>query len=159
MYKLAWSYFWLKLTNLQTTWNRWSPHNYSLFCIQNKEIGICPRTWKVRKVGEEVAEGGGRERGRRGGGEKLAFFQKFQHLRWPVVAGATQEVEGIQKIALHPINHLKTVHLIHVFLKGQENVSHRYLSHFLPCSHQLWSIQSSLCQAINVTKVTMLLQQ
>ena len=65
---------------------------------------------------EEEEEGGG------GGMEvveevKCCQFVKT-HLGWPVVAGATQEVEGVQKIPLHPINHPKTVCLIHVFLWG-----------------------------------------
>ena len=51
--------------------------------------------------------------------EEVKYCQLVKtHFRWPVVAGATQKVEGIQKIPLHPVNHSKTVCLIRVFLWG-----------------------------------------
>ena len=82
-----------------------------------------------REVGrEEEGKAKGkirRKRRRRGGGGGMEVVEEVKccqfvktHLGWPVVAGATQEVEGVQKIPLHPINHPKTVCLIHVFLWG-----------------------------------------
>ena len=61
---------------------------------------------------------------------KLSHNTVHTHLRWPAVTGATQEVEGIQKVPLHPVNHPKTVRLIRILLWGQRSVGHsRYLSH------------------------------
>ena len=37
----------------------------------------------------------------------------------PVVVGVAQEVEGVHKVPLYPVNHTQTVCLIHVFLWQQ----------------------------------------
>ena len=98
---------------------------------------------KIRRKRRSRRRDGGGGGGGGGGGCQLVKT----HFGWPVVADATQKVEGIQKIPLHPVNHPKTVCLIRVFLWGREDVgqngSHTLSSMFSPAlEHTTFSLSS-----------------
>ena len=101
-----------------------------------------------------------------GGGEELSVFQVVaQHSSYsPQMASGdwgysgsgghpespTASRQSPQDSASHTCTSVGTKEC------GSQRVSFTW---FLPCSHQLWSIQSSLGQAVHITKVTMFLQQ
>ena len=131
---------------------------FSSFIYKINRMERWHRTWRGRRRGRK---GGGC-----GGGEELSVCQVIaQHsLYSPQMASGdwdysesgghpespTASRQSPQDSASHTCTSVGTKEC------GSQRVS---FTRFLLCSHQLWSVQSSLGQTVYITKVTMLLQQ